>query len=96
MLGHSSCGAVKATLAGGEVPPNIGAIAKRIAPAAERSKAKHLGEKETALDASAENVHQQIDACSAQSTVLHELVEKRELKIVGAIYNLETGKVEFQ
>ncbi len=96
VLGHTSCGAVKATLAGGEVPPNIGAIARRISPAADRAKAKNLGEKETALDASAENVHEQIDACSLQSTVLHDLIETNELKIVGAMYNLETGKVEFQ
>ena len=96
VLGHTSCGAVKATLAGGELPPNIGAIANRISPAANRAKAKHLEEKETALEASIENVREQIDACTWQSTLLRELVEKNELKIVGAIYNLETGKVEFQ
>jgi carbonic anhydrase len=96
VLGHTSCGAVKATLTGGEVPPNIGAIARRIAPAANRAKAKHLDEKGTARDASIENVRQQIDACSEQSSVLRELIEKHELKVVGALYNLETGKVEFQ
>jgi carbonic anhydrase len=96
VLGHTSCGAVKATLAGGELPPNIGAIANRIAPAADKAKARHLGEKETALAASSENVRMQIDACIEQSTLLRELVDKDELKIVGAIYNLETGKVEFQ
>jgi carbonic anhydrase len=96
VLGHTSCGAVKATLAGGDVPPNIGAIANRIAPAANRAKAKHLDEKETALEASVENVREQMDACVGQSTLIRELVEKNELKLVGAIYDLETGKVEFQ
>jgi len=95
VLGHTHCGAVKATITGGDVPPNIGAIARRIAPAANRAKAKHLDEQQTAADASAENVREQIGACTAQSAVLHELVEKNELTIVGAMYSLETGKVEF-
>ena len=42
------------------------------------------------------SVHEQIDACSTQSAVLRDLVESNELKIIGAMYNLETGKVEFQ
>jgi len=96
VLGHTSCGAVKATLEGGEVTPNIGAIARRIAPAAAKAKAKNLDGPETAHAASIQNVYDQIAACSEQSPVLRELVDNSALKIVGAIYNLETGVVEFK
>lgn len=96
VLGHTSCGAVQATLDGGAVPPNIGAIANRIALAADRAKAKHLDAKATALEASTENVRLQIDACTRQSRVLHESVDRKELRIVGAVYHLDSGKVVFQ
>ena len=40
VLGHSKCGAVTATVQGGEVHGHIGSIVKAIAPAVERAKAE--------------------------------------------------------
>jgi carbonic anhydrase len=43
VMGHSSCGAVTATVQGGEAPPNIKAIMDYIAPALARVKAANAG-----------------------------------------------------
>jgi carbonic anhydrase len=45
ILGHESCGAVKATLDGGYVPPNIMALLSYISPAAQIAKSKRLDAK---------------------------------------------------
>jgi carbonic anhydrase len=48
------------------------------------------------LDASIEeNVRLQIARAEGGSHVLAELIEKKEFAIVGAIYNLESGRVTF-
>ena len=95
VLGHKDCGAVKATISGGKVPPDIGSLVSRIQPAVDRARATHVGEKDL-LDACVEeNVHRQMEQSLIQSDLLNELVGQGELSIVGAVYNLETGRVEF-
>ncbi len=95
VLGHEACGAVKATIAGGEVPPNIGSLVWRIQPGVNRIKAKHPEEKTLLSNCVEENVRQQMEQAVAQSTVLSEMVEKGELYIVGGVYDLATGTVRF-
>ncbi len=92
ILGHESCGAVKATIDGGEVTPNIEEIVKKISPAVEKAK-KHHSENEVLHCSIKENVYNQIEASLKNSKLLKELEEKGELKIVGAMYDLKTGKV---
>lgn len=41
------------------------------------------------------NVKQMVNAIKERSVVLHEMIEKREIGICGAMYNVETGFVEF-
>jgi carbonic anhydrase len=94
VLGHQSCGAVEATLDGGHVPPNIEAIVKRIQPAVDRAKAKKLDPAATFADAIVENVRQQMQNATTESGVLREMVEKKQVRIVGAVYSLVTGQVE--
>jgi carbonic anhydrase len=95
ILGHESCGAVKATLEGGQVPPNIGALVTRIAPAVERAKKAGLGPEKTLNLAIKENVFLQVQEAVEQSDVLKDLVHEHKLQIVGGVYNLHTGRVEF-
>ena len=76
VLGHESCGAVKATIAGGEVPPNIGSLVRRIKPAVDRTKTKHLKESDVLSACIEENVSEQIEKTIQQSGVLREMVEK--------------------
>jgi carbonic anhydrase len=96
ILGHESCGAVKATLEGGKVPPNIGALVYKIKPAVKIARSKNLDKEKTLNKAIEENVTIQIKEALKQSQIIKETFEKGELKIYGAIYNLHTGKVEFE
>jgi carbonic anhydrase len=94
VLGHESCGAVSAALKGGEATPNISQIIKRIQLAVYKAEELKI-EKSHELDfVIEENVKNQIAASLKNSKVLHELVEKNELQIVGAVYNLKTGAVK--
>jgi carbonic anhydrase len=95
VLGHDSCGAVKAALEGGEAPPNIKALVERIAPAVEQAKEAKLSEAETLNRAIHENVELQMRQAVEQSEVLKEMVHEKKLQIVGGIYHLDTGRVEF-
>ena len=95
VLGHESCGAVQATLEGGKFPPNIEALVKRIEPAAEEAKKAGLGPTKTLNLAIRLNVFLQVEQAVEQSEVLKELVHEHKLRIVGGIYNLHTGRVEF-
>jgi carbonic anhydrase len=95
VVGHESCGAVKATLEGGQVPPNIDAIVDRINPAVEKARNRR-GDAKTLLNAAIEeNVRQQMSNALQQSAMLRQMVEKQELRISGGIYNLHTGKVSY-
>jgi carbonic anhydrase len=95
VLGHTSCGAVKATIAGGNIPPNIQRIADCISPAVEKTRAKHLDEKSLLDESVNENVREQLQRIRSGSTTLAEMEEKKELQILGAIYDIESGKTSF-
>jgi carbonic anhydrase len=86
---------VKATASGGEVPPNIGSILWRLRSAVDRARAQEPNAERLVNRAVSENVAQQIEASESQSGVIKELVEKGELGIVGAVYDLSSGKVVF-
>ena len=95
VLGHEACGAVNATIKGGEVPPNIGQIVHRISPPVEKVKAQHL--KGVKIDSVCiqENVRYQVAQVTAQSALLKSMVEEGHLRILGATYSLTTGGVTF-
>ena len=94
VLGHQSCGAVKATIEGGQVPPNIEALVHHIQPAVDKVKARKLNPGATLDAAIVENVRLQMQDALDHSDVLHEMVEKHQVRIVGAVYSLATGQVE--
>jgi carbonic anhydrase len=97
VLGHRSCGAVKAAvdLRQRHVHPrgNIAEVLKLVMPAvaqAERGKAPDL------LNASIEaNVALEAKALVKRSSIIAERVKAGKVKIITAVYDLETGKVEF-
>lgn len=85
VLGHSSCGAVTATMQGNPVPGQIGSLLAHIRPAVERSG----GDLEKAVK---ENARMQASLLE-NSPVLSGLVSEGKLKIVAGYYNLATGRV---
>jgi len=94
ILGHTKCGAVTATLeAKGEPEGNIGAIVKKIQPAAAVAKKKG-GSKdemlETAIHENMKNVYKDL---MNKSKIIPELVHEGKVKIVAGEYDITTGKV---
>lgn len=95
VMGHESCGAVKAAIAGGETPPNIERLIERIMPAVKIARQRGLDEAGTLRVAIEENVKLQMENAVKESEVLHELVEKKQFRIAGGVYSLQSGRVKF-
>jgi carbonic anhydrase len=94
VMGHSSCGAVKAAIArakGEKFPGDIEEIADLIVPAAKATKGRPG---DWVYNTTIENVQRSIKALRG-SSVLSGMKSTTGLKIVGAYYELETGKVDF-
>lgn len=97
VLGHSSCGAVTAVAAKAEVHGSIPALVDNIIPAVEKTQKDHpdLHGKELVSAAVKENVRQSIADLLTRSADTRHLVESGKLLIVGAVYHLDDGKVEW-
>jgi carbonic anhydrase len=91
VMGHYSCGAIKATLAGQEVPGSIQSVLAQIEPAVKDYKGQQ-DDKEAMKKATELNVIHQVNKLK-QSPVLSELVAKNQLKIVGGYFNFKTGEL---
>ncbi len=85
-LGHTNCGAVKATIAGKAVPGQISTLYQYIHPAI-------AGSKGDLTTASRQNAKLQASVLSETSPVLAELVKARKLAIRAAMYDVGNGKV---
>ena len=96
VLGHQSCGAVGAAMQLPANPPgHIVTLINAIKPASLRAKAMGLPETETLDLAIKENVIEQVNLLRNLEPILSRRAESGEIIIVGAVYNLETGTVEF-
>ena len=97
VMGHTSCGAIKGAIDNAELGNLTGLLAK-IKPAMKATTLKgELSSKNGAyVDAVAQkNVELTMANISRKSPVLAELESKGMIKIAGAMYNLETAKVNF-
>jgi carbonic anhydrase len=98
VMGHSSCGAVKASIDNVQLG-NITSLVKRIQPAVKATD-NFQGEKKSKngefVDQVAKNnVINTIATIRKQSAILKEMEDKGDIKIVGAMYDLKTGMVSF-
>ena len=89
VLGHERCGAVTAAVKNETLPGEISSFVKPILPAVKRVKDQPGDAVENAVVA---NVQYQIEQLQ-RSSLLMERVQSGTLKIVGARYDLDTGKV---
>ncbi|TAL30176.1 MAG: carbonic anhydrase [Spirochaetes bacterium] len=97
VLGHSKCGAVTAVLKGEEVHGSIPQLVDNIVPAAIKAKAR-FGDtfSNELLSAGIEmNVWQSMHDLLARSHAVKERVKEGKLRVVGAIYDLESGTVSW-
>jgi carbonic anhydrase len=95
VLGHESCGAVKAAVDGGHFSPSIESIVEKIKPAVAAARRDHPNDKDILQFAVRENVNVQIKSIVDQSEILRDLIEKKELRIAGGVYRLDSGRVDF-
>jgi carbonic anhydrase len=87
VLGHTHCGAVKATIAGQAVPGQISTLYRHIRPAVDRSATRELE------DVARHNVRIQAELLRTSSPVIAQLIAEEKLAVVGGFYDLETGRV---
>ncbi len=98
ILGHESCGAVKAACDGVELG-NITAMLDNILPAVKQSADEVDGElnssnKKFVAKTVENNVKLTIQRIREKSSILKEMEDNGDVKIVGGVYSLHTGKVE--
>ena len=98
VMGHSNCGAIKAACdhyKGG----NIGEIIELIDPAVALENSiiqeRHSNNNLFVEKVSFLNVQVQMDRILKRSSLLTEMIEKKEIGLVGAVYDLTSGKVSF-
>lgn len=97
VLGHSKCGAVTAVLEGAHVGPNLAQLVKPIVPAVERARTENSGTTGTPLLTAAirANVEQAISDIQRISPDLTGAIAHGQVRVVGALYDIETGAVQF-
>ncbi len=102
VMGHTMCGAVAATIdemqrPQGEKSKNIAAIVNRIRPTLESLKHTDVwhDHHELIKKATRANVRASVNQLRHGSDILEQLVSRDGLMIVGAEYDLDTGKVDF-
>ncbi len=86
VLGHTNCGAVKATIAGKAVPGQISGLYQYIHPATN-------GANGDANIATRQNAALQASVLRDTSPVLSDLVKQKKLAIRSAVYDIGNGKV---
>lgn len=90
VVGHSKCGAVAATVAGGHAPGHLPSIVHSIEPAVKRSAGEPGDKIDNAVRTNAQLVAAELQACGP---ILSEAVAHGKLKVVAARYDLASGKV---
>jgi len=99
VMGHGRCGAVKSAINNVELG-NITGLLSKIKPAVDSVKLNFKGDttssNEEFLEAvSHTNVKLMVSQIRKDSPILKDMEDNGEIKIVGAMYHIETGKVEF-
>jgi carbonic anhydrase len=87
VLGHSSCGAVKATMKADPVPGQISSLYPHLRPAVEQSE----GNVDKAIEA---NAKIQAELLRTSSPVMRDAIKAGKLKVEAGVYDLGTGVVK--
>lgn len=97
VMGHTKCGAVAAAASGAELHGKVAKLVGNINPAVERAKRANPSAQGAELAALAvkENVWQTIFDLYKASPEVREMVTAGKVKVVGAVADISTGKVEF-
>lgn len=99
VLGHEYCGAIKSAIDGVKLG-NITALLEKIDPSVKTASVDFKGEKTSKNPLFVErvcddNVMNSIAEIRKKSSILKELEDRGEIKIIGGVYDMKTGEVEF-
>ena len=100
VLGHTACGAVKGACDHAKLG-NLTGMLEKIAPAVtavtepEDAVLRTSSNIDFVNRVAVKNVHMAIDNLRAMSPVLKEMEAAGEIKVVGAMYHIENGQVDF-
>ncbi len=100
VLGHTACGAVKGACDHARLG-NLTALINKIEPAVEAvtepqdESLRNSSNIDFVNKVAAKNVHMTIDNIRSQSSVLAEMENNNEIKIIGGMYDISTGEVTF-
>lgn len=100
VLGHTSCGAIKGACDDAKMG-NLTKLIEKITPAVnavtEPKEASLRNSKNSDFvdNVSKKNVELTIDRIHAESPILTEMEKNGEIKIIGAMYDINTGAVDF-
>jgi len=97
VLGHTQCGAVGAVLDNAKLPPNIAKLVAPIKPAVEQAREDNPDAAKDVLLRAAitDNVWQAIDDTLRQSPIIREKIKANQVQVVGALYDLDSGQVQW-
>ncbi|HYJ91120.1 MAG TPA: carbonic anhydrase, partial [Pyrinomonadaceae bacterium] len=90
VLGHEKCGAVTAAVQAGDPEGHIASLVDLIMPAVDKSRG---AAGDLVANSVKTNVQMVVQKLRSSTPILSKLVAEGKLKIVGAVYSLETGKV---
>ncbi|MGC2081007.1 MAG: carbonic anhydrase family protein [Xanthobacteraceae bacterium] len=97
VMGHTACGAIKGAIDNVELG-NLTGLLDKIKPAVQATSfsGEHSSKNYAFVDAVARtNVRMTVDNIRKNSAALAELERSGTIKITGAMYNLDTGALEF-
>lgn len=96
VMGHSNCGAVKAACevakTGAKLPGHIGLMVDAILPAAKAEMGK---EGDFVANTVRESARLTAEKIGTQSEIVQHLVHEKKVRIIHAVYDLDSGKVDF-
>jgi carbonic anhydrase len=95
VLGHQACGAVDAAVQsirdGAALPGHLPALVAGVGPAVKAA----LGERGNTLDnAIRHNVALNVERLQTATPILSKLVDEKKIRVVGAVYKLNSGRIE--
>jgi len=95
VLGHDKCGVVDAAIKavkGAELPGHLPELVEHIEPAVKAAMAKSG---DLLANAIRENVLRNVENLKAASPILSQYVSEKKLMVVGGIYKLDDGRIEW-
>lgn len=94
VLGHTECGAIKSAKEGvkdGHITTLLERINPSISKAMLKEDASHLFKDQVTYA----NVENSLEEILTRSTIVKELFQSGEIGLMGAVYNVDNGKVDF-